>query len=70
MLWCAVMKCCDVMWCHFVSWEYGVEQWSWWCYVVMLFRVFDCGPVVTTMLVMWSAVVSCWDFYCVSLGVV
>ena len=30
----------------------------------------ECGPLVMTMLVMWSAVVSCKDFYCVSRGVV
>ena len=30
----------------------------------------ECGPLVMTALVMWSAVVTCWDFSCVSRGVV
>ena len=27
---CDVAVCSGVMWCHFVSLEYGVKKWSWW----------------------------------------
>ena len=37
-----------------------------WCRSVSL----ECGPMVKVMVVMRSAVVYCWGFYCVSRGIV